>query len=500
MPLYNPDLFWHLSSGRWIWVHGAVPRTDPFSFTHGGEAWFDFEWLFQLAVYFAHSVSGLWGLRLLKAVLLGACWLPLNGLLKDRGVPATGRALALAFWAAAVLPQSDLRPDLLSLLFFSVLLRRLAAGKTSPLFALPLFALWANLHAGFVLGLALYAAKALACRLEKKPLPKGLVLEAGVAAAGTFLNPYGWRVWEVAVLHGAQGALISRYVQEWGGLSLRSPLQWPLQAALALFVAVVWRRAATLPLFLGLVALPLALATGLSVRFGVYFAAAAAVLVFIVEEKPETRRASVGLALLTGLLAWSLQRVPMTRAFADAHVARRAVEFVVREDAVFSGLRLFNTYEWGGYLSWRRPGSPVFGDGRYLFHGQLPEAEKALTSAAEFAGLISRHRLDGVLIKNYPNRLPTKRRYKDGKENVFMRPWHLFLLPKERWALVYFDEQALLFVDRAKVPSAWLDAHEYRWLRPGDEDALADALSRDEVPRAAVEAEAARRAAASRPL
>ena len=500
MPLYNPDLFWHLSSGRWIWANGAIPRTDPFSFTHGGEAWFDFEWLFQVFVHAVNSVAGLWGLRFLKAALMGACWLPINGLLKDRDVPAPARALALAFWAAAMLPQSDLRPDLFSLLFFSVLLRRLAKGETSPRLAIPLFALWSNLHAGFVLGLALYAAKALACRLENKPLPKGLVLEAGLAALGTLLNPYGWRVWEVAVLHGAQGAVISRYVQEWGGLSLRAPLQWPLQAALALFIVVVWRRAAALPLFLALVALPLALATGLSVRFGAFFAASAAALVFAVETKPETRRASVGLALLTGLLACSLLRVPWTRPFADAYVARRAVEFVAREEPVFAGLRLFNTYEWGGYLGWRRPGAKVFGDGRYLFHGQLPETERALASAPAFTEFISRHRLDAVLIKNYPNRLPTKRRYKDGKENVFLRPWHLFLLPKERWALVYFDEQALLFIDRAKVPSTWLDAHEYRWLRPGDEDALADALSRDEVPRAAVEAEAARRAAESRPL
>ena len=53
-------------------------------------------------------------------------------------------------------------------------------------------------------------------------------------------------------------------------------------------------------------------------------------------------------------------------------------------------------------------------------------------------------------------------------------------------------------MDRAKVPSDWLEAREYRWLRPGDQDALADALALGEVPRAAVDAEAARHAAESR--
>ncbi len=493
LPLYNPDLFWQLSSGRWIFAHGAVPRADPFSFTRAGEPWVDFEWLFQAAVYAVESIGGLWGLRLFKAALLGACWLPVAGLLKDRGVSANGRALALAFWAAAVLPQSDLRPDLFSLLFFSLLLRRLARDEASWRWSVPLFALWSNLHAGFAFGLCLYAAKLVSLKLERRAAPKALWLEAAAAAAATCLNPFGPRVWEVAVLHGVQGASISRYIQEWGALSLRQPLQWPLHAALAVFAVVAWRRRRELPMFLAVAALPLAALTAASSRFGVFFAAAGAALVFVAWKQPSIRAGLAGLAAFTALAAFPFSRVAWTRPFADTYVAERAVAFVVKEDAVFAPLRLFNTYEWGGYLGWRRPGAKVFGDGRYLFHGQLPEAEAALTSAPAFAEFVARHGLDAVLIKNYPNRLPTKRRYPDGSEREFLRPWHLFLLPRARWALVYFDEQALLFVDRAKVPAAWLASHEYRWLRPGDEDALADALSRGEVPAAAVAAEAARR-------
>ena len=67
-------------------------------------------------------------------------------------------------------------------------------------------------------------------------------------------------------------------------------------------------------------------------------------------------------------------------------------------------------------------------------------------------------------------------------------------LPRQRWALVYFDDQALVFVDRAKVPADWLAAHEYRWLLPGDEAARLDAMNRREIPPAAFAAEAARHA------
>lgn len=494
LPLFNPDLFWHLNAGRWVSANGSVPRTDPFSFTMAGQPWLDFEWLFQVFVYAVHSVSGLWGLRVLKTVLLGASFLPIDGLLRDRAVGATGRALALAFWAAAVLPQSDLRPDLFSLLFFSLLLRRLDKDRFSWRLSLPLFALWSNIHAGFAVGLCLYAAKLLSLRWERRPVPRDLLLEAAAAVPATFLNPLGPRVWEALALHGAQAAGIGRYVQEWGPLSWRAPLQWPLLAALLVFTAAVLHRRRQLPPFLALVAVPLAVATALSVRFGLFFAAAGAALLLSVGGKAAPRHALPALAALTALMAWPLSRVPWLAPFAETYVARRAADFVA-EQPELRGLRLFNTYEWGGYLGWRRPGEPVFGDGRYLFHGQLPELEAALSSATEMAAFVERHRLDGLLIKNYPARLPTKRLYKDGSSREFLRPWHLFLLPRERWALVYFDAQALLFVDRAKVPAAWLAEREFRWLRPGDEDAFADALRRGEIPPAALDAESRRAAA-----
>jgi len=33
-PIIDPDIWWHLQTGRWIIEHGAVPQTDPFS-TYG---------------------------------------------------------------------------------------------------------------------------------------------------------------------------------------------------------------------------------------------------------------------------------------------------------------------------------------------------------------------------------------------------------------------------------------------------------------------------------
>src|SRR5205823_1967597 len=128
--------------------------------------------------------------------------------------------------------------------------------------------------------------------------------------------------------------------------------------------------------------------------------------------------------------------------------------------------------------------------GRYLFHGQLPELQEALTAPEKLADFAARHELDGFLIHDFPATLPTTRVYPDGTRRDFARPWHAVFFPRGRWALVYFDQQALLFVDRARVAPEWLSAHEYRWLRLGDEAARGDALACGEIPAYALAAEA----------
>ena len=144
------------------------------------------------------------------------------------------------------------------------------------------------------------------------------------------------------------------------------------------------------------------------------------------------------------------------------------------------------------------PVGRVYGDGRYLFHGQLAEAQEALSGSAPLAAFLERNRLDALLIKRYPARLPGVRVYPDGSRRELFRPWYVTYLPRERWALVWWDRRALVFVERSKVPAEWLAAREYRWLRPGDEEALADALARGEAPADAVAAERSRHDALSR--
>lgn len=474
LPVHSPDLFWHLSAGRWIWTHLAVPASDPFSFTRFGEPWSDFEWLLQVLWHGVHAAAGLRGLWVLKGLMLAAAYFPVDGFLRDRGAAPAARAAALALWACAMLPAADLRADLASALLFAVLLRRLEAGRASFLFGFGLFALWGNLHAGFPVGLALYAAHALAPRLGGRRV-EGLGAELCGALLGVLLNPYGLGLLSVFAAHGRDP--VGRLVAEWGPVDWGRAFHRPLIAALiagALAARGARRAAPALAAAAGV----LALAAAVSSRLGVYFAPAAAAALGAALPRMRAGAASAVLAAASVLVAWTARGVPLGRAFSDAIVARPAADFIAAERGVFGPLRLFNTYEWGGYLGWRLgPEGRVFGDGRYLFHGQIAEINEALSSPGNMEVFVARHRLDAFLIRNYPGRISGEVLLPGGRRVPVTRPWHAAYLPRERWALVYADSAALVFVDRAKAPAAWLARLELV-PRPGDEEAAA-AFGRD---------------------
>ena len=101
-------------------------------------------------------------------------------------------------------------------------------------------------------------------------------------------------------------------------------------------------------------------------------------------------------------------------------------------------------------------------------------------------------RFDGALLPNMSLKFPSRRLYPDGTSKDIARPWYLYNMPRERWALIYWDAQALFFIKRGAVAADWLARHEYRYFLPKDEAALGDALKRGEIPQDKLAAEKSR--------
>ena len=181
MPIGPEDFWWHLRTGQIIAQTGQIPSTDLFTSSRAGLPWTNQAWLAQLAFYLLYRAGGLpfWDSLTRSSSLLAA--LVEMACLQDRRVRA--KVASVATLAAGLLGVADwpLRPQTFSFLLFGTLVWVLEAHRlrrTRALWALPfLFAFWANLHGGFVFGIALLGIYVLAA------LAQDLIRERHLARA-----------------------------------------------------------------------------------------------------------------------------------------------------------------------------------------------------------------------------------------------------------------------------------------------------------------------------
>lgn len=529
-PVSNPDLPWHLSAARWMAGHGALPRADFLSWTRNRAPWLDFEWGTQLLYYGLHRPGGLGALWLFKAGVFAALLGVFVALLSLWRLPPAWTGLALLPLTLSLVPNLDVRPENLTLLFCLLQLYALEAFRLQRPGPLPLalsprplalihfvmYALWANLHGGFVAGLTLGGLYILGeavrlllprvhdprAQVDLKPLLPWLGIGAA-AAAGTLVNPFGPKVYTVALDHYRQLDLLAAHIQEWKEPSIYEMSLWPYWAMVVFCFAVfAWHYARTrrTPFAHLFTLLFFGLSSSSYTRNTAFFCLWAYPLTLLqlgeLESPPLWRRVrgwvlGAGTAALAAA-AYTVMQPPGTFRIVhdDVHEPAGACDFLRREQAVLSGLRLYNPWEWGGYLGWvLHPAYPVFVDGRYLFHDFLVPIARAQQDPDAWNRFLSEQGVDLVLIQNRKQWIPDPDA--DSREPLW-RPIARWFFPKTRWALLYWDEKALVFARRERVSARWLARHEYKALFPGDSRWLRLQVVRRRVPMTAVESEARR--------
>jgi hypothetical protein len=206
----DPDLWGHLKFGFDTLQRGHVTIFDSYSFTQDAP-WIDHSWLGEVVQALSYRVAGVTGLVLLKVGVLAAVFGVIGSAVRRAEEPP--RWWLLAAGAAALGPIAfSVRPQLWTILGVAIVCRALQDRRW--LVWLPLlFLLWANLHGGWILGIAL-AALSLAGRVIDTRSLKTVLRPAAfmsVALAATLINPYGWRLWLLLLSTG--GA--ARNIQEW---------------------------------------------------------------------------------------------------------------------------------------------------------------------------------------------------------------------------------------------------------------------------------------------
>jgi hypothetical protein len=238
----DPDLWGHVFFGRQILASGAVPRLDTYSYTNPGRPWVDHEWLAQVAFAALYDRLGAAGLLLLKLLIGSSTFVLVLWRLRARGSAWVWGGVGLL--TVAVLARGfAFRPQIFTYLGTALTLAVLdlhQRGSRRTLWVLPaLFALWANLHGGFPLGLGVVAIFAAAAMLQEPAtaLQIGLVVLASLAA--TMLNPYG-----SALLAYIWNELRRAHpITEWQPAAIGDTGQFAFFVMLAAFVATLaWVR------------------------------------------------------------------------------------------------------------------------------------------------------------------------------------------------------------------------------------------------------------------
>jgi hypothetical protein len=198
--LIDPDTMWQITVGQWILDHRAVPETDVYSFTMRGQPWISTQWLAQVLYAKAYAAAGWSGPVVLAAAAIAATFALLTKFLLKR----LNEGTTLVFVAAALaltVPHLLARPHVLAMPIMVAWVGGMVTAadrRGAPSFwLLPLMALWANLHGGFVFGIVLIAPIALDAVLSADgKLRNALALRwaaFGVAAlAAACCTPYGW--------------------------------------------------------------------------------------------------------------------------------------------------------------------------------------------------------------------------------------------------------------------------------------------------------------------
>ena len=230
------DTGWHIRTGEWILQHRAVPTHDLFSFTKPHEAWFAWEWAWDVLFALIHRYWGLGGVAFVTVILLG-----LIAMLLYKLVLRTCRNEVLGFFAAALAICGTsihwlARPHLLSWVFFLLFLhiiRSAEEGKTKVLGWLPLLTLfWVNIHGSFFLGVILLLLTAVgeATRAfwvtgdswrDVYTTCRPYLVCAIACSAVTFVNPYTWHLHQHIFQYLTDAKLLDN-IQEYQSISFHA--------------------------------------------------------------------------------------------------------------------------------------------------------------------------------------------------------------------------------------------------------------------------------------
>jgi hypothetical protein len=371
--LADADLWGHLRFGLDILEAKALHTSDPYSFT-SDRLWINHEWLSELLMALAYRALGPAGLGLLKLSAIAVVFAVLWSVARDAQARPLARDLFVGLALFVTYSRTQVvRPQLFSVaLFFFLLhlLRQVDKGHIRALFFVPpCFALWANFHGAWIVGLAALGTWILGDTWMKRDYRRAslLAVVGALSVVATLANPYGVGLWQFV----AETVRPARPdISDWKPLWQLPPGILFIESLLpAAAIAAFWRMRTTVPWQPAprdlAVVLLLAVATFRVGRVDAFFQAALAVamapalLAWFAGVEDGARASLRRASLAVGLFAIALAIYVVVHVIDNVRVVRVEGRWVPDRTAALllrdarPGARVLTWFDWGEYALWQ---------------------------------------------------------------------------------------------------------------------------------------------------
>lgn len=504
----DPDLGWHLRVGQEISLNQAVPSFDLYNFSLEGKKWVDHEWLLNLISFSIYDNLGYFALSsFFASLVIASLLIAVFSLkkyyfnLKQNQTLSNRQTVLIMFFqlvgTMAMSPHLGIRMQESSLLFLVLLLTIFSSYSAKKdyriLFSLlPLFYFWSCLHAGFLIGLFLLFFFICTKVLEN------LVVRFNLINSMEFKNRYSYKEISILLIFGIfsivstlltpYGVGLYSFLSEYSNTFYMGliaewlpfyylPIQYKqvvylaiMTSALLLFIFNILslrkknNNKIEIDLWLFLTSLLFIVLSFKSKRhFPLFFFISFPLLISLADTfltypanffKNIKNSKIIKFYLIAGLTISTINLFITTDFCSDPFDKKRycdifpcgAVNFL-NNNQQYNSSKIFNAYDWGGYLIWAYPANKIFIDGRlpqYKFAGHtLLEEYLEFFEENKSAEKLEQHDIDLVLYKK--QNTPEVNKFEkiilavENKEEpkYYLR---LYLENNSQWKLVYEDK------------------------------------------------------------
>ena len=429
-PVNDPDFGWHLASGMYYLQHWSVPSHDIFSWTAPHYPWVNHEYAADALYAFLYQLGNNTTLLLSLLFAALAAYLFLDVLPKlCVQKPDWKQRFLIGFPALLIAkPFFGVRSQVFDWLAIALVLflwqLYTRTNNKKVLWGFPfLFLIWANIHGGFPLGLAMLAGMMFfylyqlctQCHSRESGNPanidSGFPIKSGMTMSRTifsrlireqrntiflflavlalsflttFFTIYHYHLY-VDFIQTSQGKQLFQFIAEWAPSTIGTLNSIPFFCYLFLFILLLLEEREQQPLsFQDTLFFLFFLFSALSyVRFIPLFAVISLPVIYRRFPKSQIMPEALAFVVFAGFMIsqisltsgshkTTLTQTPFVSSLFDTH--QKAFYSDIPIDAFAwlkthppaGGLppRMFNTYGWGGEIIWQLPNQPVFIDGR----------------------------------------------------------------------------------------------------------------------------------------